>query len=170
MIIVSKIYDGLIYGLAWLAGLVLAAIFVIVLADAIMRDMLISPPSWSDPSKEYGLLYITMFCAPWLVRTRGHVLLELMRQRLSPGGALILERGVYIVCIAICLVLSWHAVSLFSGAWISGEEDHRGIEIPLTFLYAPPALAFPLMTIEFARYLFGKDSIYEGGAVGGESV
>lgn len=170
MRIIFKVYDWLIYGLAVAGGLVLAMIFVFVLMDAILRDMLISPPAWSGPANEYGLLYVTMFAAPWLVRTRGHVLLEVLRQRLPARYALVLEKLVYVFCIVICLILSWHAINLYVDAWVTGEEDHRGIDIPRTFLFAPPAIAFPLLTIEFARYLFGKDSIYEGGVVGGETV
>ena len=165
-----KLYDYLIHGLAFAAGLVLAMIFVFVLMDAILRDLLISPPPWTDPAKEFGLLYVTMFAAPWLVRTRGHVLLEVARQRLSTSHALILEKCVYVFCIAICLILSWHALGLYAEAWMSGEEDHRGIDIPRTWLFAPAAIAFPLLSIEFARYLFGKESIYEGGVIGGETV
>ncbi|MGE3643074.1 MAG: TRAP transporter small permease [Beijerinckiaceae bacterium] len=167
---ISKAYDGLIYGLAIAGGLVLAMIFVFVLMDAIMRDLLISPPPWSGPANEYGLLYVTMFAAPWLVRTRGHVLLELARQKLSPPKALLLERAVYVFCIAICAILAWHAINLYVEAWSTGEEDNRGIDIPRTWLYAPPAIAFPLMAVEFARYLFGYGSIYEGTSVSGETV
>ena len=170
MKLLFKLYDGLIYGLAVVAGLVLAMIFVFVLMDAILRDLLISPPAWSGPANEYGLLYITMFCGPWLIRTRGHVLLEFARQRLPQKGAVWLERAVYLFCIALCLILSWYAVNLFVDAWVSGEEDHRGIDIPRTLLYGPPAIAFPLMTTEFVRYLFGKELIYEGGVVGGETT
>lgn len=170
MQILCKAYDWLVYGLAIVAGLVLAMIFVFVLMDAILRDLLISPPPWSGPANEYGLLYVTMLTAPWLVRTRGHVLLEVVRRMLPANYALMLERLVYAFCICVCLVLAWHAVNLFVEAWVSGEEDHRGIDIPRIWLYGPPAIAFPLLVIEFARYLFGNESIYEGGAAGGESV
>lgn len=170
MMITGKIYDTIIYGLAVIAGLAMTMIFVFVIQDTILRNLYISPPPWSPPMTEYAMLYVTLLSAPWLVRTRGHILLEVLRQRLNASAARRLEIAVYIFCIAICLILSWHAITLWVDAFFSGEEDHRGIDIPYTYLYGPAAIAFPLMVCEFARYLFGKESIYQGGVAGSDGV
>lgn len=166
----AKAYDGLIFGLACLAGLALVLIFYLVMQDAILRNLLISPPPWSPPVTEYAMLYVTMFTAPWLLRTRGHILLEVIRRKLTPDAAKILEIIVYVFCTCVCLVLAWHAISLFIEAWRTGEEDHRGIDIPRTFLFGPAAIAMPLLACEFLRFLFGRDSLYQGGVMGGEGV
>ncbi len=163
MKILGRIYDGLIFGLAGIAGALLVMILVFVLQDVILRNMLISPPAWSPPMSEYALLYVTLFSAPWLVRTRGHVVLEVLRQSLSPRAARRLEMVVYVLCIAICLVMSWFAVEQFLWAVSSGEEDFRAISIPRGWLFAPAAIAFPLMGTEFLRFLMGHGSLYDHG-------
>jgi len=165
-----KIYEGLVNALAIVAGLALAVIFLLILQDATLRNLRISPPAWSAPIAEYALLYVTMLAAPWLVRTRGHIALQVLRQQLPPEGARRLEYMVYIFCIAICAVLSWQAIDLFLSALQSGEQDYRGIDIPKTWLYGPAAVAFPLMTCEFARYLFGPESYYSAGPATGDGV
>jgi TRAP-type C4-dicarboxylate transport system permease small subunit len=170
MKLLGRLYDAIITGLAWVAGLILVMIFLFVMQDVILRNMLISPPRWSAPMAEYGLLYITLLAAPWLVRTRGHVTLEVVRRRLSVAAARRLEITVYLTCIAICGVMGWLAAELWIEAFVSGEEDHRAIEIPRTWLFAPALIAFPLMGCEFLRFLIGRGSLYAGGAMGGDGV
>ncbi len=166
----ARLYDGLIRGLAAIAGCLLVMIFVFIMQDVILRNLLISPPRFSAPASEYALLYVTMFAAPWLVRTRGHVLLEVLRRRLKPPSARVLEVAVYCVCIAICTTMSWFAIELLAEAIRSGEEDHRAIEIPRTWLFAPAAIAFPLMTIEFVRFLTGRGSLYDEALPGADGM
>ena len=170
MRLLGRIYDTVVTGLAVVCGVILALIFVFVIQDAVLRNLLISPPPWTGPLTEYGLLYVTLLAAPWLVRTRGHVLLEVLRMRLSAAAARRMEIAVYVICIAVCAVMTWYAVELFIAAWVSGEEDHRAIEIPRTYMFAPAVIAFPLMAGEFLRYLLGYGSLYEGTAAGGEGV
>jgi TRAP-type C4-dicarboxylate transport system permease small subunit len=159
----GRIYDAVITGLACIAGALMVMIFVFIMMDVVLRNMLISPPAWSSPMAEYALLYITMFSAPWLVRTRGHVLLEVLRQSLSPRRARMLEIGVYVICIAICVVMSGFAIERLLWAISSGEEDFRAIDIPRAWLFAPAAIAFPLIGTEFLRFLLGHGSLYDSG-------
>lgn len=155
-----KLYDLLVTGLAAVAGSMLLVVFVFVVDDVVQRNLLISPPAWSVPLTEYALLYSTMLAAPWLVRTKGHILVEILRQRLPPSAARVLEFIVYLVCIAICIVLTWNSVDLWIEAWQSGEEDARAIVIPRTYLYGPVVTGFFLMGCEFLRFLIGPDSLY----------
>lgn len=155
-----RLYDLVIVALAFIAGVMLVGSFCLIVYDVTLRNMLISPPAFSVPSIEYGLLYITMFTGPWLVRTKGHVVVEVLRQSLSPVPKKRLEMLVYVICVLICALLTWKAVELWIGALISGDEDPRAIDIPYTVRYAPLVIGFFLMTVEFGRYLFVNDSFY----------
>jgi C4-dicarboxylate transporter DctQ subunit len=62
-----------------------------------MRNLGVQPFAWLFTSAEYALFYMTMLGAPWLVRERGHVHIELVTAALPPpcgrvsrrrGGAL----------------------------------------------------------------------------------
>lgn len=156
----TRVYDAVIMALAAIAGVILAASFVLIVYDVVLRNFLISPPAFSVPSIEYGLLYITMFSGPWLVRTRGHVVVEALRQSLPPRSRLVLEKIVYVICILICAVLTWKAIELWVDAYVSGEDDPRAIYIPHTLRYGPMVIGFALMGTEFCRYLFGPASFY----------
>ncbi len=155
-----RIYDAAVIAMAVLAGAMLSVIFLFVIQDVTLRNMLISPPPWTVPLTEYSLLYITMLAAPWLVRTRGHVLVEVLRQSLPPDPARRLEVVVYVICVTICAVLAGFAVDLWIEVYRTGEEDVRAIDIPRTILYAPLPIGFTMMGCEFLRFLLGPESLY----------
>lgn len=157
---IARAYELLILALAAISGVILTASFVDIVYDVVLRNLLISPPAFSVPSIEYGLLFITMFSAPWLVRTKGHVVVEVLRQALPPAAKRRLEKVVYVICVVICAVLTWKAIELWVDAWVSGDVDPRAVEIPHTIRYAPLVIGFALMTVEFGRYLFVEDSFY----------
>jgi len=94
------------------------------------------------------------------VRTKGHVVVEVLRQALAPKAKRRLEMVVYVLCVVICAVLTWKSIELWIDAYVSGDDDPRAIEIPYTVRYAPLVIGFFLMTIEFGRYLFVDDSFY----------
>ena len=165
-----RLYDVVIFGLPAIAGVILLLAFATVVDDVVLRNLLISPPPWSVPLTEYGLLYITMMVAPWLVRTRGHILVEVVRQRLPERPARALEIVVYVICIAICAVLTGFATDLWIESYLSGEEDQRAIVIPRVYLYGPLVVGFFFMGCEFLRFLVGRDSLYARGARDEERV
>ena len=168
---IARAYDAAIVALAAIAGVILAASFPLIVYDVILRNaLLISPPAFSVPSIEYGLLYMTMFAGPWLVRVRGHVVVEALRLALPPRARVWLERLVYVICILVCAVLTWKACELTVEAFVTGEHDPRAIEVPYTVRYAPFVIGFFLMGCEFARYLFGRGSFYGDATAGRESV
>lgn len=156
--------------LAAIAGVILIVSFVLIIYDVVLRNMLISPPAFSVPSIEYGLLYITMFSGPWLVRTRGHVVVEVLRQALPSRAKGRLETVVYILCVLICAVLTWKACELWIDAYLSGEDDPRAIDIPHTLRYGPIVIGFFLMGTEFLRYLLVSESFYRESVIDKEGV
>ena len=164
---ITRLYDTVIVALAAIAGVMLVVSFVLLIYDVALRNiLLISPPAFSVPSIEYGLLYITMLSGPWLVRTRGHVAVEALRQALAPRWRARMEKLVYVICIAVCAVLAWKAIELTIDSYLTGEEDPRAIDVPYTMRYGPMVVGFVLMGTEFCRYLFGRESFYRDGESG----
>jgi C4-dicarboxylate transporter, DctQ subunit len=165
----TRAYERCLAALAWLAGAVLTVMLVAILFDVIVRDVGGQPPEATVPIVEFGLFYITMLTAPWLVRTKGHIIVEALTSQLPPRIHRIQAKAVYAVCGGICLAFAWYAADLAIGAWQRGEMDERALGVPSWILYAPAAVSFVLMAIEFARYLFGRDTLYSG-RIGGQDA
>jgi len=109
---------------------------------------------------EYGFIYIMMLGSPWLVRTRGHVFIELITGSVGPRTRWWMSRTIAVGCALACLFLT-----VFGGvvAWqdfVRHEIDVRSIDIPRWIVTASLPLGFGLMAIEFTRFVFGKELLH----------
>ena len=112
--------DRLIVWLAVVAGLYLTAIMFGIVFQATARTLGYSGSSHVFTFTEYGLLYIVMLGSPWLVRSRGHVYIELLTAAVSPRWRAVLSRCVTGLCVLVCLVLSWYAAEATWKAYLRG--------------------------------------------------
>ncbi len=150
----------LIVALAVLAGATIALAFFLIVIDVAIRAVGWRPPAYTSAVVEYILLYYTLLAAPYLVRQKAHVYIDALVSHLSPRPRWLLEKIVYAICIATSLVFAIIGLQLSIEAFESGLFDERSIDIPTWLLYVPMAIAFPLVAIEFGRYLIGLDSMY----------
>ena len=148
-----RLYDRLILALAFLAGAMVAAVFVMIVVDVSMRTIGMRPPAFTSAVSEYMLLYITMFAAPWLVRERGHVRIDTFISFLGDSARRAAERAIIVVCIVLCLIAVWYSTEFAIDFWRRGTIDIRSIEIPRSFLFVPILLGFGLCAVEFLRIL-----------------
>ena len=77
---------------------------------------------------------------------------------------------VYVAGIAICGLLAYFSLSVVIAEYIRGFEDIRSFAMPGWIVTAPVPLAFFLLAIEFARYLFGPDSMWAEDSAGAEGL
>lgn len=153
-------YNAAITGLAVFAGIIIAAIFFSIVTDVLMRTVGLQPPPWTITYVEYALLYFAMCCAPYLVRVKGHVLIEAFVTILPVPVRRVLEKVVYALCILGAAVFAFESLLLLKETWISQRIDVRGVDIPMWILYVPMPISYGAVAIEFARYLFGNDTLY----------
>lgn len=156
----ARVYDGAISGLAVIASLIVAAIFYVIVQDVLMRTAGFQPPPWTITYVEYGLLYFTVCCAPYLVRHKGHVVIESLVSVMPRGLQRLFEILTYVACIIAALIFAYESFVLLSDAWTSDRIDVRGVDIQLWILFVPMPPCFLLIAMEFTRYLFGNDTIY----------
>lgn len=168
--VISKAYNGLIFGLAIVAGLMLAVIFVGIVADVTMRTLGFNPLQWYSAVAEYCLLFSTMFGAPWLVRLKGHVVVESLTLAMPDVIRMLMAKTVYVICILLSLLFVWYGTQEFLATIETGEIDIRSIDTPKWLLYISFPIGFSLVAIEFGRYLLGFDSYYAGKVGSSESL
>lgn len=146
--------------LVWSGCAIVAALFLLIIVDVTLRTLGFRPFAFNLAVVEYGLLYFAMCSAPYLVRTRGHVVIEAIVAQLPNLVRLFLAKLVYLVCFGLCAIMTWYSVELLSGAIVRGAVDVRGINMPFWLLYLPLPVGFGLTGLEFLRYLFGLASYY----------
>lgn len=161
---VSRIYAGLVGLLAIIAAALLVWLMVAIVVSVAMRNAGLQPFAWLFTSTEYAMLYMTMLGAPWLVRKRGHVHIELVTAALPAGLRAVVSRLVAAGCVAICLYLGWKGLALVQTNLARGDFDVRAYYFPRWLLTVAFPVSFGLMAIEFARFVFGRELMHSGQA------
>lgn len=155
-----RLYDRLVVALACVAGALPLFILTAVVLNVASRVIGLQPPVWTQAYAEYSLLFLAMLAAPWLVRTRGHVFVEALVSRLPVGVRRVIEKAAYVLCITVALIVFYYSLEKFIFHLSSGEFEGRSVDIPLWVVFSSMPPAFLLIAVEFARYLFGRESMY----------
>lgn len=156
----ARAYNSLLYGLALIAGVSIMAMFVVVVLDVAIRATGLQPPRWSVPVTEYLILYFTMAAAPYVLRVRGHVFVEMLVAQLPLRARDAFGRVVAVVCLGASLVAAWYSLELLWEGIERGRVDIRAIDIPLWLLYLPLPVGFVMIAAEFLLLTFGPRSLY----------
>ena len=156
----ARIQTGLVNGMAGLACALAAEIFLVIIYDVTVRTIGFPSPVWTSFVAQYSLLFFSMAAAPYLVRIRGHVFVEVLTSTFPDGVRLILGKAVYLVCIAVCLIFAFVALDISIAAYVNNEIDIRSMDVPMWVQTAPLPFGFGLMAVEFGRFLFTSRSMY----------
>ena len=159
-----RIIDRICDLLAILAGIYLVAIMFGIVFNALARTFGFSGSSHIFTFAEFGLLYIVMAASPWLVREKGHVFIELLTAAVPKSVQPGLSRAVSAVCVVICLVLVWYTWGATARAYRFGDAEMRSLDMPKFLLLGAMPICFALMAAQFARFVFGQETLHSGEA------
>lgn len=164
MALPSKALTFIVNFFAFIAGATLVWLMVSVVTSVLMRNAGLQPFAWLFTSAEYGLLYMTMFGAPWLVREKGHVHIELVTAALPDRARRVVSRIIAAACVLVCVILAWKGVELFLKNIERGDFDTRAYYYPRWMLTIAFPINFGLMALEFSRFIFGSNLMHSGEA------
>ncbi|HSU64554.1 MAG TPA: TRAP transporter small permease [Burkholderiales bacterium] len=163
-----KAYEAVLYGMAWCAGFLIAAMMVVITVDVVLRNL--GFQSWAHffTFTEYALLVVPCLGAPWLVREKGHIYVEILLMHLQPRPRRWLTRGIGLACIGICLVIAWYGFEVTLTDFLRAERDVRSFDMPRWLVVGWIPLSFLMMAIEFGRFLWrGEDFLAPLSELGG---
>ena len=157
-------YLLLLNGMALLAGMMLVWLMVAIVFSVVIRNLGLQPSAWFFLSTEYAMFYLTLLGAPWLVRHKGHVHIELLTSLLPSTILQVLSRLVALLCAVVCVVLAWKGYDLVSMNLARNDYDVRAFFVPKWILTITYPVCFSMMAIEFARFVIGRDILHSGEA------
>lgn len=162
---IDRYYSYLLRGMLGAAALYLAASMVGIIYFTSFRGLGIPYSGHTFIFIEYGFLYMMMLGSPWLVRTRGHVYIEILTAAVPDGVRRKLSRVVTLICFLTCAVLAWNTGEVAVTDYLTFEIDVRGsVDIPRWIATASMPLGFGLMAIEFLRFVFAAEPMHTGEA------
>jgi TRAP-type C4-dicarboxylate transport system permease small subunit len=144
--------------MAALAAFLMAAMMLTICLDVLLRNLGYQSSAHFFTFTEYALLMVPCMGAPWLVREKGHIYVEIMLMALGPKARARMTMAIGITCIALCLVLAWYGFGITWQNFVQAEKDVRSLDMPRWMVVMWIPLAFLLMAVEFARYLWRREN------------
>jgi len=155
---VARLHDGLVYGMAYVAGFLMAAMMVVITLDVILRNLGYQSSAHFFTFTEYALLIVPCLGAPWLAREKGHIYVEILLLSLRPRLRSAMTVLIGLLCITVCLVIAWYGFDVTLRDYLQNEKDVRSMDFPRWMVIGFIPLSFFMMAIEFARFLWKREN------------
>lgn len=162
--LISRVWDRLVNGLVLFACALIAADCLLIVIDVSLRNFGRQPPAYTVALTEYSLLYLTMAAAPWLVRERAWIVVEVIYRRTSPPLRSRLDKLIFGLCAVVSVAVAVLAGILAVEGAVRGEVEIRSLDMPRWALFAPVVVGFAMMAVEFLRCLTRGDSMSQARA------
>ena len=155
-------FEFVLYALFCLGALFLGIITLLILADVIARNLALPGFAHTLAMTEYGLYYTTLLGAPWLVRTKHHIYMQLITAAVPDALRPLVAKCSYLLCTLTCLLICYFSGLVTVETLLRGDQEVRSFDMPRWLIFAVMPLSFSLLSIEFGRYLLGYDNMYDG--------
>jgi C4-dicarboxylate transporter, DctQ subunit len=155
---VAKGWDAVVYGMAYVAAFLMVAMMVTITLDVVLRNLGYQSSAHFFTFTEYALLVVPCLGAPWLAREKGHIYVEIALMAMPDKVRRKLTMLIGVICIAVCLVISWYGFQVTLQDYLQNEKDVRSLDMPRWMVVGFIPLSFFMMAVEFARFLWRREN------------
>ena len=148
-------FDHLINLMAFLGGILLALVILVVTVAVVSRYFFNRPIGWSIEICEYALVCITFLIAAWVLRGEGHVRMDLVLNWLNPKAQAAMNSITSSVSTAVCLCLTLFGIKV---SWDLFQNDYFTptiLMLPKFIFIAVMAFGCLVLSIQFMRRTCG---------------
>jgi TRAP-type C4-dicarboxylate transport system permease small subunit len=150
----ATIFDRIIGFLAHAANALIIFLVIVVVADIVASYFLNRPIIWMVEFTGYALVYITFLATAHVLKTEGHVRIDLVTNRLSPRTQDLVNSITSVIGAATCLITSWYGGLATWQYFQLGYVSPTALEIPLTPVVAVIPIGCFLLFIQFVRNFY----------------
>ncbi len=146
-----RLDNGLLRLVTWaarLGGLMLLAVGLFVLYEVVCRYVFQSPTLWVMDYSIYFVMWAVLLGSAYTMRTRGHVLVDVVIKKISPVNRRIVKIGIHIVILAFALTITAAGVLSCIRAYQMKELTLSALYIPLYYPMSSIPVGFGLMALE----------------------
>jgi len=155
----NRAYTWLVNAMAWLAGLLMAAMMLSICIDVIVRNLGFQSSAHLFTFTEYALLIVPCLGAPWLVRQKGHVYVEILLMSVNEGLRRWMTFAVGVGCVVVCGLIAWYGFDVTWTNYTRSDVDVRSMDMPRWMVVIFIPIGFLMMGIEFLRLLLKGESV-----------
>jgi len=150
-----NLFDTVVDGAAFIAGIILGLVTGLVCVDVVMRYFFNKPIQGALESSEYGLLFLTLLAAAWLLKKNKHVRMELLIHKLKPITQAYINGVTSIICVWICGIITYYGMLVVIDRFETGHRLATTLE-PLSYpLMSVIPICFFLLVIQFILSAYG---------------
>jgi C4-dicarboxylate transporter, DctQ subunit len=151
--LLSKMLDGLLTGLAALAGLILVFITFSISYGIITRAMGFQSPVWIVQFNEYSLLWMTFLGSAWILSRRKHVAMDVLTGQLSPRSRRFAEILHGFMGVGLCGILFYYSTLMTLNLYQRGVTDVQAMDVPKYLVIMVIPIGFLVLILQFFRNL-----------------
>lgn len=150
---VSRGYNTVVFSLAALSGALFGCMAFLIGLDVLLRNVNGAGLSWVVEAMEYALYGATIFAAPWVLRTGGHVSVDIVTSSLPARWTRRIERVAAALGVLICSIVFHYSLIATWRAFERGSLIYKTFTIPEWWISALVPFCMFFMIIEFALLL-----------------
>lgn len=140
-----------------LGGLVCVIIVLMMLAvsfNTLSRYLLSYSVNGVVEACEWAIMSIPFLGAAWLLRSDGHIKMDLVLNQLSPRQRAGLNLASSVLGVIICLVFTWYVVQNTWEDFLTGYYRPSVLSLPRAPFSGIMSLGFALLAIQFVRRIY----------------
>ncbi|HSA89575.1 MAG TPA: TRAP transporter small permease [Burkholderiales bacterium] len=145
--------DLLIDALALVAAALLCALVALILVDVAARYLRWFSLAWGLEASEYMLYAITFLGAPWVLRERGHIAIELVVEQLPERVRGAVRLAADALGALVCALLLVFACRVLWRSYQAGTMVHKSFVFPEWLVYAGMPPVFLILLVLYLRLL-----------------
>lgn len=154
------VYDRFLAGLGMISALGLLAVPILVSVDVFTRHANLGNIIWLADVCEYLLFASTMIGAPWLLHLGRHVRIDILPGLLSGRASRLLEAGINLLMLAVCLLLIVYGAEALGQALKYQSMLYKALPMPVWPFITIYVAAFSVICLELViRLCTGRSGI-----------
>ena len=133
----TKVLDRIVWVLAGVAAVVLLLLLLAVCFATFSRYLANKPFAWLIDLSTYALVWVAFLAAPWLMRQRGHVVIDLFMTRTKPRTQARWSAGAHFAMTLVALLITYVSGLLTVDYLVNGRIMQDILETPQWILLLP---------------------------------
>jgi C4-dicarboxylate transporter DctQ subunit len=148
---IIRFFDFLLNGFAFLAGILILFVVLVVSYACFMRYLHLNSPVWVLQFTEYALLWITFFGAGWLLREGGHIRVDTVISQLGKKSSQVVDLVDDVLGLGVSVVLFWIGYVNTIDLYQRQIMDFNAVIVPKYYIFWVIPFGGAMLVIQFLR-------------------
>lgn len=144
----DDVVGQLILWAARLAGILLLIIGFFVFYEVVCRHVFHAPTLWVMDYSIYLVMWAVLLGSAYTMRSRGHVLVDILIVRMSPGIRRVIKLSIHISIFVFSLIITSAGVHSCISAYQMKELTLSALYVPLYYPMSSIPVGFALLALE----------------------